>query len=101
MQGTRRTSGNKCGVPFINTRPPAGPRIELNQPFSRLAGFNAALQSGLADLVAFGQLYLANPDLVERFRRAAPLNAPDTKTFYGGGAEGYTDYPALEAAEAA
>jgi N-ethylmaleimide reductase len=62
---------------------------------------NAALQSGLADLVAFGQLYLANPDLVERFRRAAPLNAPDTKTFYGGGAEGYTDYPVLEAAEAA
>lgn len=61
---------------------------------------NAALQSGLADLVAFGQLYLANPDLVERFRRGAPLNAPDTKTFYGGGAQGYTDYPALEAAEA-
>ena len=61
---------------------------------------NAALQSGLADLVAFGQLYLANPDLVERFRRGAPLTAPDTKTFYGGAAQGYTDYPALEAAEA-
>lgn len=61
---------------------------------------NSALQSGLADLVAFGQLYLANPDLVERFRRGAPLNAPDSKTFYGGGAQGYTDYPALEAAEA-
>lgn len=61
---------------------------------------NAALRSGMADLVAFGQLYLANPDLVERFRRGAPLNVPDTKTFYGGGAEGYTDYPTLEAAEA-
>ena len=62
---------------------------------------NAALQSGLADLVAFGQLYLANPDLVERFRRAAPLNAPDAKTFYGGGAQGYTDYPTLETAQPA
>ena len=56
---------------------------------------NAALQSGLADLVAFGQLFLANPDLPERFRRGAGLNAPDPATFYGGGAEGYIDYPTL------
>ncbi|MEP6790691.1 MAG: alkene reductase, partial [Ramlibacter sp.] len=48
-----------------------------------------------ADLVAFGKPYLANPDLVERLRRGAPLNAPDKATFYGGGARGYTDYPAL------
>jgi N-ethylmaleimide reductase len=51
---------------------------------------------GHADLVAFGQLYIANPDLVERFRANAPLNAPDRKTVYGGGAHGYTDYPALK-----
>lgn len=57
---------------------------------------NAVLQSGTADLVAFGQLFLANPDLPERFRRGAPLNAPDPKTFYGGGAEGYIDYPMLD-----
>ncbi|MGB3501770.1 MAG: alkene reductase [Mesorhizobium sp.] len=52
-----------------------------------------AVASGRADIVAFGKLYIANPDLVERFRADAPLNAPDNKTFYGGGAEGYIDYP--------
>jgi N-ethylmaleimide reductase len=48
-----------------------------------------------ADLVAFGKPYIANPDLVERLRRNAQLNKPDQATFYGGGAKGYTDYPAL------
>ena len=48
-----------------------------------------------ADLVAFGRLYIANPDLVERLRSDAPLNKPDKNTFYGGGAKGYIDYPAL------
>jgi N-ethylmaleimide reductase len=48
-----------------------------------------------ADLVAFGRAYIANPDLVERLRRGAPLNAADKTTFYGGGEKGYTDYPAL------
>jgi N-ethylmaleimide reductase len=54
----------------------------------------AALAQG-ADLVAFGRPYLANPDLVRRLREGAPLNTPDRSTFYGGGARGYTDYPAL------
>jgi len=48
-----------------------------------------------ADLVAFGKLYIANPDLVERLKADAPLNTPDKTTFYGGGAKGYTDYPTL------
>ena len=48
-----------------------------------------------ADLIAFGKLYIANPDLVERLRTDAPLNTPDKATFYGGGAKGYTDYPSL------
>lgn len=48
-----------------------------------------------ADLVAFGKLYIANPDLVRRLHDNAPLNEPDKATFYGGGARGYTDYPAL------
>jgi N-ethylmaleimide reductase len=56
---------------------------------------NAALRAGDADLVAFGQLFIANPDLPERFRQGAALNAPDKSTFYGGGAEGYIDYPTL------
>jgi N-ethylmaleimide reductase len=59
---------------------------------------NAVLREGLADLVSFGQSFLANPDLVERYRRGAALNKPDPTTYYGGGAAGYTDYPALEAA---
>ena len=55
-----------------------------------------------ADLIAFGKPFIANPDLVERLKRGAPLNAPDKATFYGGGAKGYTDYPALgEALQAA
>ena len=53
-----------------------------------------------ADIVAFGRPYIANPDLVERLRQSAPLNTPERATFYGGGAEGYTDYPRLEAADA-
>jgi len=56
---------------------------------------NAVLRNGDADLVSFAALYLANPDLDERFRRGGPFNAPDRKTFYGGAAKGYTDYPAL------
>jgi N-ethylmaleimide reductase len=56
---------------------------------------NAVLGAGLADLVAFGQLFIANPDLPERFRQHAPLNTPDKQTFYGGGAHGYIDYPPL------
>jgi 2,4-dienoyl-CoA reductase-like NADH-dependent reductase (Old Yellow Enzyme family) len=56
-----------------------------------------ALAEGNADAVAFGKLFLANPDLPERFARHAPLNEWDAKTFYSGGAAGYTDYPALTA----
>lgn len=51
-----------------------------------------------ADLVAYGRPYIANPDLVERLRTGAPLNAPDKTTFYGGGAKGYIDYPTLDQA---
>jgi N-ethylmaleimide reductase len=60
-----------------------------------------ALATGAADLIAFGKLFISNPDLVERLRRGAPLNEWDKATFYGGGAKGYTDYPTLQAAEAA
>ena len=51
--------------------------------------------SGEADAVSLGQLYIANPDLPERLRAGAKLNAPVPATFYGSGPEGYTDYPAM------
>ena len=57
-----------------------------------------AVGAGRADLVSFGKAFIANPDLVERLRRDAPLNPLDKKTLYGGDANGYTDYPALTAA---
>jgi len=53
----------------------------------------AVVGAGKADAVAFGRLFLANPDLPERIRESAPLNKPDRATFYGGGAHGYTDHP--------
>jgi N-ethylmaleimide reductase len=55
----------------------------------------SAVGSGALDAVAFGTAFLANPDLPERIRRKAALNAPDPSTFYSPGAKGYTDYPAM------
>jgi 2,4-dienoyl-CoA reductase-like NADH-dependent reductase (Old Yellow Enzyme family) len=62
---------------------------------------NAVLARGDADLVAFGKLFIANPDLPLRFRIGAPLNPPHEQSFYGGDARGYIDYPALETETAA
>ena len=54
-----------------------------------------ALAAGEADAVAWGKLFIANPDLPQRFKQGAALNVPDSSTFYGGTVDGYTDYPAL------
>ena len=71
----------------------------VNNGYDReMAG--AAVREGRADAVAFGRAYIANPDLVRRLRENAPLNEPDRSTFYGGGAEGYIDYPSLDGVEA-
>lgn len=108
----RRLAGMQLAyLHLIEPMPPQGehPMADLSARFFRplypgtlmvaggytLERGNAVLQAGLADLVAFGRPFLANPDLPERFRRGAPMNAPDEATFYGGGAEGYIDYPAL------
>ncbi|HDS1652714.1 TPA: alkene reductase [Stenotrophomonas maltophilia] len=61
---------------------------------------NAHLAEGKADLFAFGRAFISNPDLVERLKTGAPLNALNPATLYGGGAEGYIDYPALTDAAA-
>jgi N-ethylmaleimide reductase len=71
-----------------------GPLI-LNSDYT-VDSAQAALDSGVADAIAFGRPFIANPDLVERLRTGAPLNMWDAKTFYTQGAEGYTDYPVLE-----
>jgi 2,4-dienoyl-CoA reductase-like NADH-dependent reductase (Old Yellow Enzyme family) len=65
-----------------------------NEGFTRESA-ERALAEGKADAVAFGKLFLANPDLPQRFASHAPLNEWDSKTFYSGGAAGYIDYPAL------
>jgi N-ethylmaleimide reductase len=70
-----------------------GPLIVANG-FTR-ATATQALAEDVADAVAFGRLFLANPDLPQRFRLTAPLNTPDESTFYGGAEKGYTDYPPL------
>ena len=54
-----------------------------------------AVESGRADAVAFGRFFISNPDLVHRIRVGAEFTPYHRPTFYGGGAEGYTDYPAI------
>ncbi|WP_456237072.1 alkene reductase [Belnapia mucosa] len=76
-----------------------GPYLANNGYDQALA--EAAIREGRADAVAFGRPFIANPDLVERFRTGAPLAEPDKTTFYGGDARGYTDYPALAQSAAA
>ncbi|WP_313193452.1 alkene reductase [Shinella zoogloeoides] len=67
----------------------------VNNGYNRELAIDA-VEEGRADLVAFGKLFIANPDLVERLKNDTVLNPPDKDMFYGGGARGYTDYPALE-----
>lgn len=85
---------------------PADFKLKLRAGFDGLfvlsGGFDhasaeKALLEKRGDLIAFGRPFLANPDLVARMRKDAPLNAPDMATFYVPGAKGYTDYPALAA----
>jgi 2,4-dienoyl-CoA reductase-like NADH-dependent reductase (Old Yellow Enzyme family) len=65
-----------------------------NEGFDQASG-NAVIAAGEADAVAYGKLFIANPDLPRRFRDGAALNPPDFTTFYGDGPKGYTDYPSL------
>lgn len=65
-----------------------------------LARAKQAIANGEADLVAFGLPFLANPDLVRRYRQGLPLNTADPATFYGGDDAGYTDYPFFTGEEA-
>jgi 2,4-dienoyl-CoA reductase-like NADH-dependent reductase (Old Yellow Enzyme family) len=101
------TELGKRGIAFICAREhegedSLGPKLKAafggvyiaNEGFTRESA-EAAIDAGRADAVAFGVQYIANPDLVRRFELNAPLNTPDSSTFYAQGAVGYTDYPAL------
>lgn len=98
---------SKRGIAFICAREAQGddslgPQLKqqfggvyiANEKFTK-ASAEAALAAGTADAVAFGIPYIANPDLVQRFAKDAPLNTPKPELFYASGAEGYTDYPVL------
>jgi N-ethylmaleimide reductase len=60
---------------------------------------SGAIETGWADAIAFGKLWIPNPDLVARIERGGPFREPDQSTFYGHGAEGYSDYDPLPSAE--
>ncbi len=78
-----------------------GGSVLLNSGFGDVTSLESVedlLGTGLADAVVVGRQFLANPDLSARWEQGAALNEPDAATFYGGGAEGYTDYPTLEQA---
>lgn len=90
------------GAPPVPATLKADLRAAFNGPFILAggldkAGAEQALSEGRADLTAMGRPFIANPDLVERLRQDAPLNAPSPDTFYTPGAKGYTDYPTLAA----
>ena len=90
------TGGARDNAPFdfVALRKAFGGAYIANNAYTRALAIET-LQAGRADLIAFGKLFISNPDLVERLREDAPLNAPHQETFYGGDALGYTDYPAL------
>ena len=67
----------------------------INAGFNQERG-NQVIADGLADLVAFGKLFISNPDLVERFAAKAKTARWDEDTFYTPGAKGYTDYPSID-----
>ncbi|KRD18335.1 alkene reductase [Acidovorax sp. Root267] len=91
---------SSMGTPPVPAKLKADLRAAFHGPFILAGGQDKAsaqqaLSEGRADLVAMGRAFLANPDLVERMRQDAPLNAPDPTSFYTPGAKGYTDYPTL------
>jgi N-ethylmaleimide reductase len=90
-QGSREVPG---GFDLQNLRSAFKGLYTANNGYD-LALAREARRRDAAYLISFGRLFIANPDLVERWRTGAPLNAPNRETFFGGGEAGYTDYPFL------
>ena len=90
------------GAPLVPQSIKEEMRKNFKGPFIAAGGFDrdsaeAALQAGSADLIGVGRPFLANPDLVARWKAGAVLNTPDMSTFYTAGPQGYTDYPSMSA----
>jgi 2,4-dienoyl-CoA reductase-like NADH-dependent reductase (Old Yellow Enzyme family) len=101
----RRKIAFICARESVDGRPRLGPLLKeafggpyiANEKFTKETAQNS-LDAGEADAIAWGQLFIANPDLPIRFRLDAPLNQPNPATFYAEGEVGYTDYPSLQTA---
>jgi N-ethylmaleimide reductase len=94
VEGQTRGDNGAGDFDFMRLHAKFGGRYIANNSYDRDMAMEAVAE-GHADMIAFGRPFIANPDLVERLRRSAPLAQADHATFYGGGAAGYTDYPAL------
>ena len=97
IEGETGGSRELGGVDYVALRERITTKYVANNGYTREMAIDA-IAAGRVDAVAFGVPFLANPDLVERFRINAELNTPDQSTFYGGDEHGYTDYPTLELA---
>lgn len=96
VEGGIHGGGESEPFDFVAMRKLFNGAYMANLSYDKARG-NAAIASGHADCVAYGVPFIANPDLVARFAKDAPLNQADSNTFYGGSEQGYTDYPFLPA----
>jgi N-ethylmaleimide reductase len=94
VEGQTRGDNGAGDFDFKKLHAAFGGKYIANNSYDRQMAIDA-VDSGHADMVAFGRPFISNPDLVERLRRNAPLAEADRNTFYGGGAGGYIDYPTL------
>ncbi|USI73261.1 alkene reductase [Sphingomonas morindae] len=99
VEGQTRADNGAAHFDFQALRKAFGGAYIANNGYTRALALEAIAQ-GKADMVAFGQPFIANPDLVERLRRDAPLATAPREAFYGGGAKGYVDFPKLDGAPA-
>ncbi|PZN96162.1 MAG: alkene reductase [Hyphomicrobiales bacterium] len=99
VEGATREARDYLPFDYATLRKAFNGAYIANNGFTRELAIETIENDG-ADAIAFGRLFIANPDLVERLRRNAPLNTPVVETFYGGDEKGYTDYPALTEAAA-
>ena len=96
VEGGIGDAGEPVSFDFVALRKHFNNAYMANLGYDKARG-NAAIASGQADVIAYGVPFIANPDLVERYRTDAPLNVADEASFYGGNEKGYTDYPFLKA----